>query len=84
MNVARHCERQRSNPVNKPQNCGLFLDCHVAALLAMTGTNYHNLISHFEKRMLFFPCPLPRDDHYNNKTPSAGEGVDLAYLAVQF
>ena len=20
----RHCERQRSNPVNKPQNCGLF------------------------------------------------------------
>src|SRR5690242_3819433 len=48
--------QRRGNPVNSPLSYGNSLDCHVAALLAMTTFMFyakfriHNLTSYFEVR----------------------------------
>jgi hypothetical protein len=39
----------RSNPVNSQLFTMIPLDCHVAALLAMTDPDYHNISSLFER-----------------------------------
>ncbi len=62
----RHCEERSDVAIQRiiRRSVVNLLDCHVAALLAMTVSGYHNITSHFEVKLEYTALKLGERVNY--------------------